>query len=275
MAKWALYARECRAKKSAIHALNSLFNLNAGSSLRVFYEKWKRFSQESATKNLHSKMNTDDATLADLRSEGEKMLSLMERQQLLNEVQAKIDSINEIRRIKLEQLQKLKEENDELQHSIDNKIPVKRVAVEKTPQDQVVDLLALLKCKLINFHTDFGFVNKIVDRCKKLPPSKIFLEAHQQVKRVIVELTKKPYLPQDSEWGVTEGDAKRMKSHHCEAILGAIKTMIVTFDVMTPKERASLSSDSEIAVNAHGIQLLADQCIAVRLKRFGKAGLLR
>lgn len=147
---------------------------------------------------------------------------------------------------------------------------------ERSIAEQVDDLIAMLKSKTLNLHQDFALSATIIKKWQtsnyEHPAAKMFLEAHQAVKRLVVTWTGVMHLGAEEEWPLTEQLIKdKLQTHEVATILDAIKTLVVSFDLMTPAGRSSLDTDKEIQINAKWIGFLADHCIELRAARLGAA----
>jgi WD40 repeat protein len=128
-------------------------------------------------------------------------------------------------------------------------------------QERLENLMSLLKANTLNLYSDCGLFQQVREKIRLGQlVTKIFLESHQCVKRIIVELTKNPTLTNE-RWPLTPEMILRIPAHHQQTLLIAIKTMIVTFDIMDMPARDSLTSDKEIVANADFILQIANLCL--------------
>ena len=118
-----------------------------------------------------------------------------------------------------------------------------------TMAEKMSNIIARMKAKLLNFSSDVNQIQQLADRSKSLESKKIFLDSHAVVKRVVVEVIKDPHFPTDQEWPLTKAMLLKIPSHYVSQLNNAIKTMIVTFDLMPREQRMNLSSDQEIIMN--------------------------
>jgi hypothetical protein len=247
-----------------------LLSASSGEYLQAkCYGKWKRYAELHMKEALTKAYAERVPETMDLEGQLQAVQHLLRRRRLLDDASEAIRVALLARSEKLERIESLKQQNKDLADKIDAKRQGKVDAVTRSIQEQVADLIARLKCKFLNFNGDIGLIAKVVERSKRLSASKSFLEAHSAVKRVVVEMTKITYLDPDLEWPLSEAAIRKMKSHHTETVLGAIKTMIITYDIMTAQERCSLQTDHEIVVNARILQEIADFCILSKTKRLG------
>eukprot|EP00758_Cryptobia_borreli_P003678 Tbor_TRINITY_DN390_c0_g1::TRINITY_DN390_c0_g1_i1::g.15513::m.15513 len=266
---WRRYTLASLCLKSKNNALMLLMGGTDKGMKKYFYEKWRRFGREKTIITLAKNHETRKVALEGLRITGAKLNALMERKRLIAEAQEAIDAASSIREENLKTMKYLEENNIELANDIANKNFAKHIEIERTPQEQVEEMIVLLKSKLFNFHTDYTLIEKVVDKCKKATPSAIFIESYNQVKRVACEIAKKPITSLECDWGLTDVlVSSKMKSTHSDTVFIAAKTMIIAYDIMARKERSGLLSSSEdIALSCKAIELLANGCAAIRLKK--------
>jgi hypothetical protein len=142
---------------------------------------------------------------------------------------------------------------------------------QQTLAEQFATLIAQLKSQVINFHQDASLIAQLRDKAKSVPVTKLFLEAHQQVKRVVVEVTGKPHLAGATEpWPLTAQKLGAVPGHQWSVVLNAIKTMIVAFDLMDRATRDTLNSDQEIVTNAPWLLQMAQLSNDHRRKTLGR-----
>lgn len=238
--------------------------------LQTAYSKLARYAAERRDARLEQEYDAGQSRVAALREQLNAIEHLVRRRRLLDDAQTAINAALQERLRRQERIKQLEDEAVGLRQAIAVKREGAKAKREQSVAEQIADLIAELKCKLLNLHADFTIISKTVEKSRHVAAPKIFLEAHQAVKRVVVELTNDPYLPADAVWPLTHDLVKQLKSHQVEQVLTAIKTMIITFDIMTPTDRASLSSDKEIVLNAEWINAIADTCLRMKLKRLGK-----
>lgn len=248
-------------------SLQVLCAYNERLKLSQMFRRWITWSKERSSAAAAIESSANRSKIAQLDITVQSMSHLLQRRSLLNEADELIRRALEQREAKLAQLQNMKDDIAKLSDELNAKKNRIVTNVEKTLEEQVADLISLLKCRLLNFVSDYPAMLRTAERIKRVGASKVFLEAHQAVKRVVVEMTKEGYLPTDAPWPLTDRLISRMKNHHAETVLAAIKTMIIAYDALNLKERSSLTTDEEIVINAHNLHLLADQCLAVRAKR--------
>lgn len=257
------------AMQRTIHVLSAS---SVASTLLLGHSCWRKWREWTTTRRLRKtaeQREDNGAHIEDLTRSIKSIDHLLQRRKLLDEADAAIRKALKAQEAKRALRLRLEEDIRTVEQQIEAKRSHQPVDVERSLQEQLADLLSMLKCKLLNFFSDFQQIQRVSDRTKKLGAEKVFLEAHQAVKRVVVEMTHEGYLPADKEWPLSDSTIRKMKSHHTETVLAAIKTMIGAYDALDAQQRASLTSDQEIVVNAHNLHLLADRCLAARMKRQG------
>lgn len=234
---------------------------------------WMRYALSRREVALRREIDDGRARLDALDRDVAKVAHLTRRQQLGHEVQALIDLAKENIARKRGAITATSENCVELQAAIEDKRSNSRQHQERTVQQHVDDLIARLKSKMLNMHQDFAHIAKTNEKAKTLPATRVFLEAHQAVKRIVVQLTNQPVLHSDELWPLTERMVRKMPKHHAESILVALKNMIIAFDIMSPNERQALETDNEIAINAKWLNLFGDICVEIRTKTLGASAL--
>ena len=268
-AAWKSYVDRKKRQRLLVRLQTILSTSSMEQPLGSYFGKWKRYSEQRLGNAL---VQAREALLPESQVLERKMAEvehLLRRRRLLDDASEAIRLALLARDEKLAHIEELKQQNRAIEDKIEAKRQGKIDAITQSIQQQVADLIARLKCKLINFNGDFALMTKVGERSKRLGAIKNFLEAHQAVKRVVVEMTHIAYLPMDEEWPLKLDMIRKMKSHHTENVLTAIKTMIITYDIMTPIERSSLQTDQEIVLNAAILQQMADHCVASKNKRLG------
>jgi WD40 repeat protein len=269
-ASWCKWRKTTLAQASRSNRFAGLSNIveNADRLLafRVF-RQWLCYSLSRRQSLLATSAVKNSSRIGSLELTLQSMGHLIQRRSLLDEADELIQRARQQRDSKRAAAAALDLDISDLSADIDRKKNRAPILVEKSLQEQVADLLSLLKCRLLNFFTDFTQMQRVAEKTRRVGAQKVFLEAHQAVKRVVVEMTKEGYLPGDKPWPLTDKMIAGMKSHHTEVVLGAIKTMVVAYDALDVEQRSSLTSDEEVVVNAQNLHLLADRCLAARAKR--------
>ncbi|CUG88230.1 WD40 repeat-containing protein, putative [Bodo saltans] len=267
---WCRWRKAAQTRQGRNNSLAGLLNI-AGNvdqllAVRVF-RQWLHFALQRRQALLTASSTSNNARIGSLELTLQSMGHLIQRRSLLDEADELIQRALHQRDSKRATAAALQKDIDDLSVDLERKKNRAPVAVEKTLQEQVADLLSLLKCRLLNFFSDFAQMQRVAEKTRRVGAQKVFLEAHQAVKRVVVEMTKEGYLPSDKPWPLSDKMIVGMKSHHTEVVLGAIKTMIMAYDALDVEQRSSLTSDEEVVVNAQNLHLLADRCLAARAKR--------
>jgi len=272
---WRLWALGNKRRKKNHAITDNLMRCLDSGLRRVYFNKWVAFYDVASVGHFERKREELKKDLETLHARIAMRQHLVERQKVVDETQRLIDELLAAKAKKLAKNDELRQDIERINDTAHQKRLKEKEKRDKSVREQVEDIIAMLKCKLLNFNTDFGIISKVGDKSKQVPVIKIFLEAHQAVKRVIVELTGQPHLGVEDKWPLTDEMIDAMKSHYVEQILVAIKTMIITFDIMTLKDRSELTTDGEIVINGEWLLKLADYCIETRVKKLGKAGAFR
>lgn len=261
----AIRSQHCKQRAAAIIGTEGEVSL-----LHSLFTLWTARARAKLTAQVNNQLNDALDKQSLLEASLAEINHLFQRRNLLHEVEILISQKKSLITQKRSTIDSMKQQIAELESDLLEKQHNAKSKRELSLQEQVADLISVLKCRTINFASDVTLMGKAVEKCKKVGATRVFLEAHQAVKRVVVELTKKPYLPVDQEWPLTENKIAKLKSFHVDTILVAIKTMVITYDGMSTEQRMTLTSDQEIVVNARLLNLLADHCLAVKNKRFGR-----
>eukprot|EP00760_Papus_ankaliazontas_P009692 PhM_4_TR14118/c0_g1_i1/m.43063/K10260/FBXW7, SEL10; F-box and WD-40 domain protein 7 len=264
--KWERFAKIRRrlAKKRVI--ADALARSLDSNCLASAYATWCAVVKERQRQRLEDQIEQGKEKLADLCAQYKQVEHLLERQKLLEEAQARIDAAELEKAKRLDRIAALKREHEDLRNQISEK--EKGVEdVKKSISEQLNDIMAKLKAKVLNFHFDYALIAQMKGQHDKV--KKLFLEAHIRVKRVVVDLTKLTNPP--PVWPLTPDMIQKMPSHQIKVVLRAIKEMIIAFDMMDTKVRDSLESDEEIVSNAETLMLMADVCVQHIHKTLGKA----
>jgi WD40 repeat protein len=265
--RWSDHVATRTKRKAQRNALSSICSRSSSMLVTRVFREWMRFSMERHHHSLVEKQSSHQMHITSLNSTLQSMDHLLQRRSLLDEADVLIHRAMLQRDSKRATVMKLRGDIDVLKDDLERKKSRAPQVVDKTLQEQVADLLSLLKCRLLNFFADFVQMQRVAEKTRRVGAHKVFLEAHQAVKRVVVEMTKEGYLPTDKPWPLTDKMISSMKNHHTEVVLGAIKTMIMAYDALNVEQRSSLTSDEEVVVNAQNLHLLADRCLAAREKR--------
>ena len=277
MQMWLAFASQRRNAKNRARAVAVVLRRNDHHLRATYFLQWQKWALSRREDKHKVEYETNKARVAELLQQLESIDHLVRRRKLLDDAQAAIDAAAADKQRRLERLEELRKENDEIESQIQAKRQGAKEKREKSVAEQVEDLIATLKVKVLNFHGDFPLIHKTQERVKmdKGGVTKIFLEGHIAVKKIVVDLTKESYLKAEDEWPLTDDMVKKLKPHYADTVLNGIKTMVIAFDTMTPADRASLTTDGEIVLNAKWLILFANVCVEMRMKKLGKAGAFR
>jgi len=266
-AQWLNFAATQRFRSERSAAAEALAQASRRSLLRRFATLWGIFVVEKQTYRTQLHHTETRAVVAELRRHIATMDHLLQRRKLLDDADIAIQKAEGDRDQQWKKLAEAKSQCEKLRSQVDARRLDRYEAVRATLQQQVSDLISGLKCKVTNFYDDFTLVQRVAEKQRKVGPEKVFLESHQTVKRVVVELTHESHLSADQVWPLTMPLIRSMRSHHTEAVLAAIKGMIISYDSLTSEQQASLTTDEELVVNVENLQNMADFCLEVRNKR--------
>lgn len=228
--KWSAAVETCRLQRSQ----------DANEKLR---------SQLAIIRQRYNDLSTlleEKRKIAALRKKGE------EEDAKLNKARNRVAAL-ERERIRLEQVRAEKQNTDD--------------GPGDSVHEQLEHVMSQLKASVINYYADCTLFHQTKEKIRAgQPVTKLFLEAHQAVKRVVVEVTRNPHLSAFERWPLSPELLQRIPSHHLSSVLGAIKTMIITFDIMDKKDHDQLTSDQEIVLNAQWLMLMAKQAVLHKKK---------
>jgi hypothetical protein len=267
---WMRAVAELRQRKLRERTVGVLSDHKDRLCASSFFGKWRRFTSERTAAARQSELAGLESDVMGLRAKLQALEHLARRKKLLDDALKLVaDAKATVEKLRAQQA-KERSDMDELRTLIADKRANARAKQEKTIAQQVDDLIAMLKSKTLNLHYDYVLIQKVLQRTETIPAQNVFLEAHQGVKRHVVAWTGESHLPSDREWPLSEElIAEKLQKHEVDVILTSIKTMVITFDIMTPAQRNSLSTDVEIQVNAKWVGYLVDRCNDMRAARLG------
>jgi hypothetical protein len=269
--RWLAATKAARVAKRRSRIATVVSRRSSRLTLARSFLKWQRWAIDQNVAATSRGLTTLRESSVALQSKLDAVEHITGRQHLAEEVQRLIDQTRANIEAKKARYEQLGEECEDVVRQTELHRSGQQQETAKSIAEQVDDLIAMLKAKLINVHHDYALTRKVVEKAKNVNASRLFLESHQAVKRIVVQLTGQGYLGSEDVWPLTEAKVKSMPKHHAESVLTAIKSMIVTFDIMTPEDRSKLQTDNEIAINAHWLRTFADACVALRKKALGKA----
>ena len=263
---WSLRVAQ-KEQRRKLRSVAAVLIINA--NLRLISVYWRRLRDAKRCRQLlelRSKSSAATLELGSMKRKHAILMDLVKEKKSLDDIRWSM-SQNELemdeRRSVLATLQKAAED---LRSAISQKALEDQRRVSSI-SEQMDHLMSVLKAKVINFYTDVALFHQIREKLRQGQDiTKLFLESHQSVKRVVVEATKRPHLATTEKWPLTPEMIQKLPSHHMSVILVAIKTMIVCFDIMDKATRDSIETDVEIVVNASSLLLMADTSIAHKRK---------
>ena len=244
-----------------MESLAELWRTNTNRGLMIScWRKWQLFCHKQEL--LHVRKTSANAlnNLNSIKSRYGELEWLLEKKKKIAEVKLQMqdqDLMLERNRLQLLQLQR---QHATIRDNIASKALEEAQRLESV-QEKLENLMSLLKASVLNLYSDCGLFHQIREKIRLGQlVTKIFLESHQCVKRIIVELTN-PTLTNE-RWPLTSELIGRIPSHHQGTLLVAIKTMIITFDIMDVSARDSITSDKEIVANADFLLQIAQLCMS-------------
>jgi hypothetical protein len=263
---WQDHRRRCQRLKERTALAVMLAHTNKLDLLQRAYTSWlsavedkKLQRAQEANEQLRAQLTTIRQRYNDLGTLLEEKRKIAALRKKGEEDEAKLTKVRnrvaalERERIRLEQVRQEKLNSDE--------------APGESIQEQLHHVMSQLKANVINYYADCTLFHQTKEKIRAgQPVTKLFLEAHQAVKRVVVEVTRNPHLSAFERWPLSPELLQRIPSHHLSSVLGAIKTMIIAFDIMDKKDHDQLTSDQEIVLNAQWLMLMAKQAAAHKKK---------
>eukprot|EP00760_Papus_ankaliazontas_P030676 PhM_4_TR4964/c0_g1_i1/m.56959 len=246
----------------------------------LYYRRWTDNAAAGAATRRDQEYEENQRTLAELEEKYKGMEGRIERQKAL---QAKMDERDALVRQKMERLARIAELEASLR-SLEERIRNKedREAREASIRAQLVETMSQLKCRALNFDSDYSLICKTVDRAASVDRGALraFLSAHMDLKRVVVaQLGEQPSKKRDSSedvdltytWGKTDTSVRaavaKFPTHSHSSLLESIKKMVITFDILQPAELNDIETDDEIVANANGLIVMFDYIADQRAKR--------
>ena len=246
-----------------------------GPLLSQYYQRWLLFRLYSQDAKRKERMAKRAKEIASIRSQYGELEPLIAEKRRIGEIN--MQSAKKAREAAeyARQLNHVLERQVTLQRELDDKIyeeGTRQQASKQDVQEQLVQLLSRLKAKALNFYADQQLFHQMRERTKPTAGGqqaavKVFLESHQAVKRVVVDVTRKPYTSADEPWPLDEHMLAHLPTHHLTTIHTAIKNMVLTFDIMDEDTRDSITTDYEIVVNGRNLMAMLDVCVAHKQHR--------
>eukprot|EP01064_Diplonema_japonicum_P025449 TRINITY_DN36876_c0_g1_i1.p2 TRINITY_DN36876_c0_g1~~TRINITY_DN36876_c0_g1_i1.p2 ORF type:complete len:911 (+),score=340.06 TRINITY_DN36876_c0_g1_i1:42-2774(+) len=259
--KWGQGLREKEKKK----ALADLLQRNTEKGLLALYQQkcdeWLNMHMKNKAEN---ELAEKEKKLADLQRQQEEEKERMKRIEALEDLRSKRDALKQKRDALKERVAEAKKSNEDIRKDIQNKKDSDEDV--RATREKLNDVMAKLKEVALNFDLDHQLILTTTDKCKSIPVHKVFLSAHMEVKRVIVQLLGKSDLPQGQEWEIY-GKFKKIEKFQYSQIFKAIKTLVITFDIMTLKDLAMLETDDEIVANAGNLMHLYENAVRSKARQ--------
>eukprot|EP01064_Diplonema_japonicum_P005315 TRINITY_DN13587_c0_g1_i1.p1 TRINITY_DN13587_c0_g1~~TRINITY_DN13587_c0_g1_i1.p1 ORF type:complete len:894 (+),score=151.93 TRINITY_DN13587_c0_g1_i1:87-2684(+) len=245
------------AKKQCCESMGNGYDMKL---LRDYYEKLKlcRILRSSET------MSTGYDALA---LKQEKLLAEQLEQtfpDLRKQEQELALKVEDMKRRKIEAEEKIKKmeaRKKALRERID-----RQKMIEKSIFEQFADIMAKLKELSLNFEQDRDLIMKVTEKCRASHASKVFLEAHMEIKAVVVRVSGQSALGKDDLWPL-DYVLPRLQSHELRKLYIGVKIMVIAFDILTQTDMALLDTDDEIVLNGGNLIELYKVSEKARVRR--------
>ena len=267
----------------------AIFGDKANNKLAaIYFNKWLKFHNGEAKDVIRRNIELEQQKNEDLTAQYEAKKAVLERLKLLDakrkEIQAAKDANEKAQleyatRAQLRLIlihprahthphpshRKAKAEEDlvRLLDNLKNKQDGVEEEREKTKNEMLEDVMAILKAKCLNYHLDYTLIQKVRDQTKQIPVQKIFLEAHMSIKRVVIDVSKYNQVA-GQRWKGLDRNIDNIPDHHKSTILHAIKTMIICYDLMSTDLKDNLETDDEILENTDYLEAMVNIAIKHR-----------
>lgn len=242
--------------------------------LGIYYNKWMRFVRDAASQRAAAESEARSNRLESLRRKAVRCEGLMARRELIKDAENAIKAAHSGKIERMAEIHRLLSENAELEGNIKSKVFAKRLEREKSDKEKTIDLLALLKSKLINFYSDHSFIDSKIKKAQQkaiagstvtFAAGNMFRQAHQEIKKRVV--THVPSTCDQARWELTESMIPAIIGNGAGPVLSSIKEMIAMIDVLDLDDQSQSGTNTEIALNADWLEKIADECIRMRKGR--------
>ncbi|KAJ9448365.1 hypothetical protein DIPPA_30992 [Diplonema papillatum] len=215
---------------------------NQNSLRSLCLSKLKAYMYKSKDDALARGFKGADAKLEELRKEQTRLdfLDLHEDEQRL------VEKIRVVQEKKEELEMAIRLQETRIAMKLDHLKRTKEVG--KTIRQQFFDIMAKLKELSLNFEADRDMIKKITEKCKVGKPFRVFLEAHMEIKSVVVRLSGISDLGIRDLWPMKIILAK-VAPHELRKLHAGVKTMVIAFDMLTQTDMELLDTDGEVVLN--------------------------
>nr|CCD16105.1 unnamed protein product [Trypanosoma congolense IL3000] len=144
------------------------------------------------------------------------------------------------------------------------------VVLRKMPILEAMEyVMTRLKGIALNLYTDMGLFRQIRDRLKcGSTPAAIFLEGFNEVKRLVVSLSKKRSTASwrsGERWALTTESFENVRNLPCTSVVQGIKSMVLAYDMLNTSDLENLAATrEEIVENIDLLFNLWKACYAAR-----------
>ncbi|KAJ9462425.1 Myosin heavy chain kinase A [Diplonema papillatum] len=268
--KWKLFHRERTQQKRRGVMMGILGAKYDRSLLQRYFTTLFLFFKDESREKLRRKIALEEEENKDLNAKYEAKKQVLERLKVLDNKRKEIQAALDKRNLQKSRTDSAEADLRKLEAALEKKLSGQEERVEKAKVDMIDDVMALLKAKCLNYHLDHTLIQKIRDQTKQLPVTKIFLEAHMCIKRVVIDVTRSNQVAGE-RWKGLERNLDSIPDHHKSTILHAVKTMIVCYDLMSNSTKESLETDEEILNNTDYLEKLVNIAVRHRDSKLGRA----
>eukprot|EP01061_Rhynchopus_euleeides_P028793 TRINITY_DN4694_c0_g1_i1.p1 TRINITY_DN4694_c0_g1~~TRINITY_DN4694_c0_g1_i1.p1 ORF type:complete len:943 (+),score=380.87 TRINITY_DN4694_c0_g1_i1:137-2830(+) len=210
------------------------------------FTKWREWTSRRRQANLTRDTGKAQAEKDRLIAEQEKY-KYPELHKKEREMSERLDTLAAKRQELDRLLAALRQKNDAVEEKLR-----KQQAIEKSISEQFHDIMAKLKELSLNFEQDRDLIVKTTERAKASAPYKVFLEAHMEIKAVVVRVSGKSRLGKSDLWPMKQ-ILPRLQPHELRNLYTGVKMMVVAFDLLKVSDLNMLETDDEIVLNGKNL----------------------
>ncbi|ORC85332.1 uncharacterized protein TM35_000361920 [Trypanosoma theileri] len=249
---------------------------------------WQLFCRKRALDALLREVQEVEAQLRHAEETHSDIFDKLQLQKRLDHLRRQYEQEKQRLNEDVQKTQKLTESRDSLRRSLEGVSGVSGSHLDDesltassnalfTPsvlrQLPVAEAMALVMTRLkgivLNIYTDMPLFRQIKDRLRcGTTAAVVFLEGFQEVKRLIVNISKRPVgatWRSGERWPVTNETLENLPLHPCAAVVQAIKAMVVAYDMVGASDIESVTATrEEIVANADLLFLLWRVCYTAR-----------
>eukprot|EP01006_Ploeotia_vitrea_P010698 TRINITY_DN27745_c0_g1_i1.p1 TRINITY_DN27745_c0_g1~~TRINITY_DN27745_c0_g1_i1.p1 ORF type:complete len:938 (-),score=20.82 TRINITY_DN27745_c0_g1_i1:55-2625(-) len=239
----------------------------ASKLLVRYYGKLRRYALGTSCAALLVELRDENSNYHKCKRESQQLEKHVQQWREFSQVRNTVQKLqNETEQLAVRNAQ-LAEIHDSLEARIQAKHEEPEADVEWL-RSQVVETMSMLKAEALNLDVDFKMISEIRDKCKVIPVTRVFLEAHAKVKRAVVGVTGNNQTF-GMKWTLTRELLHKIPQHQLTTILTSIKQMIIAYDMMDIPTRDSLQTDEEIVANALWLIEMVSIALSYRRRKLG------